>query len=228
LIDSNKEYALLVNTVQEANEYAVYSLTEAGYDGSALQALVTIKPTERRTAPITEQMSRERIELLARANTHGKKFFATSGSHVCSDDFFKAQALLAREEEISEKTKLKKSLLQNSELCEKGMAILVEKAECFESNNYRNMSTKELDVLLNWYGVEKKATKKAEKVAQWREIRVSNTEPPMVDVWTAEEEEKLVRLSNKEIDMSETFLGRNAAIQKRTAVAAILNFTEEE
>ena len=89
MIDSNKEYALLVNTVQEANEYAVYSLTEAGYDGSALQALVTIKPTERRTAPITEQMSRERIELLARANTHGKKFFATGGSHVCSDNFLK-------------------------------------------------------------------------------------------------------------------------------------------
>ncbi len=36
------------------------------------------------------------IELLARANTHGKKFFAMGGSHVCSDDFFKVQALLVR------------------------------------------------------------------------------------------------------------------------------------
>ena len=104
----DKNYALLVNLVQEANEYAVYSLTEAGYDGSALQALVAIKPAERRMTPITERMSRERIELLARANTHGKKFFATGGSHVCSDDFFKAQALLAkggedrRENEIEE------------------------------------------------------------------------------------------------------------------------------
>ena len=227
-IDSDKEYALLVNSVQEANEYAVYSLTEAGYDGSALQALVTIKPTELRAAPITERMSRERIELLARANTHGKKFFATGGSHVCSDDFFKAQALLAREEEISEKMKLKKSLLQKSELREKGMAIFVEKAECFESNNYRSVSTKELDVLLNWYGVEKKATKKAEKVAQWRKMRAENTEPPMVNVWTADDDENLVRISNKEIDMSETYLGRYAAIQKRTAVAAVLDFSVEE
>jgi len=80
-----------------------------------------------------------------------------------------------REEETTEKTKLKKSLQQKLELREKGMVILVEKAECFESNNYRNVSTKELDVLLNWYGVEKKAAKKAEKVAQWKEIRVSNT-----------------------------------------------------
>jgi hypothetical protein len=38
----------------------------------------------------------------------------------------------------------------------------------------------------------------------------------------------LVRLSNKEIDMSETYLGRYAALQKRTAVAAILDFTDEE
>ena len=90
------------------------------------------------------------------------------------------------------------------------------------------MSTKELDVLLSWYGIEKKAMKKAEKVAQWREIRAANTEPPMVDVWTAEDEEQLVRLSNKQIDMLETFLGRYAAIQKRTAVAAVLDFTNEE
>ncbi len=165
LIDMDKDYALLVNSVQEANEYAVYLLTEAGYGGSTLHALVTIKPTEHWTAPITEQMTQERIELLACANNHGKKFFATGGSHVCSDDFFKAQALLAREEETAQKTKLKKSLQQKFELREKGMAILVEKGECFESNNYKNVSTKELDVLLNWYGTEKKAMKKAEKVA---------------------------------------------------------------
>jgi len=108
------------------------------------------------------------------------------------------------------------------------MAILVEKAECFELNNYRNMSRKELDVLLNWYGVEKKATKKAEKVAQCREIGAANTELPMVDVWMAEDEKQFVRLSNTQIDMSETFLGWCAAIQKRTAVAAVLDFTDEE
>ena len=51
---------------------------------------------------------------------------------MCSDDFFKAQALLAREEEKAEKMKLKKSLQQKIELCEKGMAIMVEMAECFE------------------------------------------------------------------------------------------------
>ncbi len=64
-IDIDKEYALLVNSVQEANEYAVYALTEAGYDGSALQALVAIWPAESRFGAITKQMSRERIKLLS-------------------------------------------------------------------------------------------------------------------------------------------------------------------
>ena len=49
------------------------------------------------------------------------------------------QALLAREEQTAEKMKLKKSLQQKFELCEKGIAILVEKAECFESNNYERV-----------------------------------------------------------------------------------------
>ena len=123
---------------------------------------------------------------------------------------------------------MKKSLLQKLDLREKGMAILVDKAECFESKNYRNVSTKELDVLLNCYGVEKKATKKAEQVAQWREIRAANSEPPMVDMWTAEDKEQLQTISNKEIDMSVPYLGRYAAIQKRTPVAAVLDFTDEK
>ncbi len=105
---------------------------------------------------------------------------------------------------------------------------MVEKAECFESNNYWNVLTKELDVLLNWSGIEKKATKKAEKVAQWREIRAANTEPPTVDVWMAEDEEQLLTISNKEIDMSEMYLGRNDSIQKRNAVLAVLDFTNKE
>ena len=87
MIDIDKDYALLVNLVQEANEYAVYLLTEAGYDGLSLQALVVIKPTKCQMAPITEWMLQERIELLACANTHGKNFFAMGGSHVCSNNF---------------------------------------------------------------------------------------------------------------------------------------------
>jgi hypothetical protein len=108
------------------------------------------------------------------------------------------------------------------------MAILMKKVECFKSNNYWNVSTKELDVLLNWYGIEKKAMKKAKKVAQWREIRAAITESPMVDVWMAEDEEQLLTISNKEIDMLETYLGRYTSVQKRNAVLAVQDFTDKE
>ena len=70
-IDMDKEYALLVNAVQEANEYTVYALTEGGYNGLMLQSLVLIWPVERRMMTITERMSKEWVELLATANTHG-------------------------------------------------------------------------------------------------------------------------------------------------------------
>jgi hypothetical protein len=65
-------------------------------------------------------------------------------------------------------------------------------------------------------------------VAQWRAIRTSNTEPQQLDMWMAEDEERLAKIANKEIDMLETFLGRYAAVQKRNAVAAVLNFSAKE
>ncbi len=104
--------------------------------------------------------------MLAKANTHDKKFFAMGGSHVCSNDFFKAQALLAREEELGEKQKLNKKLQQKADFQRKGMAILVVKAALFKSNNYKDMLVQELDVLLNWYDIPKQdRRKKANKVA---------------------------------------------------------------
>ncbi len=47
-------------------------------------------------------------------------------------------------------------------------------------------------------------------------------------MWTAADEQKLVDMANNKIDMSETYLGRYAALQKRNAVAAVLDFTDEE
>ena len=70
--------------------------------------------------------------------------------------------------------------------------------------------------------------KKADKDAKWREIRTSNTPPPVLVEWTEEDEAELKRKANTEIDMADTYLGRYAATQKKNAVAAILDFTDEE
>ena len=52
--------------------------------------------------------------------------------------------------------------------------------------------------------------------------------PPELVGWTTEDEEQVQRIANREIDMTETYLGRYAALQKRNTVAAVLDFSGEE
>ena len=70
--------------------------------------------------------------------------------------------------------------------------------------------------------------KKPEKVEKWKEIRVSKTDLPTIEEWTEKDEDKLRELSDKDIDMSKTFLGRFAAVQKKNAVAAVLDISDDE
>jgi hypothetical protein len=86
--EGDSKYGVLLRSIQEANNCAVYAMIEGGYNGSALQALLKAVPEAHDMTLITERHSRERIALLAKANTHGKKFFVTGGSHVCLEDFF--------------------------------------------------------------------------------------------------------------------------------------------
>ena len=63
---------------------------------SALQALLKAVPEVHVLNPITQKHSKEHILLLAKSNTHGKKFYATGGSHVCSDDFLRQRHFIVR------------------------------------------------------------------------------------------------------------------------------------
>ena len=95
-------------------------------------------------------------------------------------------------------------------------------------NNYKDISMQELDVLLQWYNISMEKMKKADKVAKWRKICASNTNLPVLVMCTAEYEMELQRISNKEIDMLETYLSKYAAMQKKNTVSAVLDFTDEE
>ncbi len=77
--DGDDEYGLLLHSIQEVNESTVYALTEGGYKGSALQALLKAVPKAHALNLITERHSKECILLLAKVNTHGKKFYAIGG-----------------------------------------------------------------------------------------------------------------------------------------------------
>ncbi len=78
--------------------------------------------------------------LLSKANTHGKKFYATGGSHVCSDDFFKAEALRCRENRVKELEDEKKKQKQQTATEAKALAVLDAKASWFENNDYKGVA----------------------------------------------------------------------------------------
>ena len=65
-------------------------------------------------------------------------------------------------------------------------------------------------------------------VAKWREICTSNAPSSVLVEWTKEDEAELKRIAEREIDMANTYLGRYAVMQKKNAVAAVLDFTDEE
>jgi len=166
--------------------------------------------------------------LLSKANTHGKKFYATGGSHVCSDDFFKAEALRCREDRVKELEEEKKKRKQQTETEAKALAVLDAKASCFENNDYKGVSVTELAVLLAWYNIPKEKMKKPQMVAKWKEIRLNHVPPPVFERWNNSDEEELMRMKTSEVDMSETALGRYAALMKRQTAASVLDFTDEE
>ena len=142
-----------------------------------------------------------------------QKFYATGGSHVCSDDFFKAEALRCRGDTVKAREEIKKKRLQwMASEEEKALAVLDAKALFFENNDYKTVSVADFNVLLAWYDVPKEnKMKKAQMVAWWKEIRINHVPPPSFEKWTADDEQELERLKTAEIDMSETVLGKCGA-----------------
>ncbi len=181
--DGNEEYGILLCSIQEANEYAVYALTEGGFNGSTLQGLLKAVLEALTLTAITVRHSSERIMLLAKANTHGKKFYATGGSHICLDDFFKAEAERYREDQVKEQEALKRKRQQQVQTEAKALAVLDAKAICFENNDYKAVSVQNLTTLLAWYNIPKDKMKKADIIARWKEIHINHIPPPTIERW---------------------------------------------
>ena len=108
------------------------------------------------------------------------------------------------------------------------MAVLDAKASYFEENNYKDVSVQDLTALLAWHKIPKEKLKMSDMVAWWKEICNNHVPPPKFERWTSQDEEELEQLKTVEIDMAETALGRYVALMKRTAVAYVLDFTDEE
>ncbi len=86
--------------MQQANTTACELLTAWGFQGHFLKAELK-KKKERASALVTIANSKERVEALAKANTHGAILAVTGGEHFTSNDMFKAAEMPAKKARIS-------------------------------------------------------------------------------------------------------------------------------
>ena len=144
--DTNRDMIL----IQEANDLAVYLLNARGYPGDRLKAKINEAKFKR---PVTAPHSKERIELLSSAATHGSKFLATGGGHVTSDDFFKSLEVKDWKAKIKVLENEKIARLARLAVARKGQEAL----NAYTRGNIdilsRGMKKEWVDALLDWYEV---------------------------------------------------------------------------
>ena len=172
------ETSHLMLKLNKANEMATFTLSQAGYCGNHLK-VQCVKETV--LLPITEPHSKERIELMAKASSHGQKFLSTGGQHVTSDDFFKAAAVAEWDAKIKALEVRKTACARHNIIVEEGREILV------LAKPIGTLTKTELAKLLLWYTGETDAKQglKAKKVQLWTAI-VNNPEavPVVHECWT--------------------------------------------
>ena len=105
--DSKDSMNELMESIQQANDTAVALQKLQGCQADLL--VVKIKPVAKQKG-VTVPFSKERIFALDNAKTHGKKFWATGGSHITSNGFFKSLEVpeLKRKRKAVEKEKEEK------------------------------------------------------------------------------------------------------------------------
>ena len=92
------------------------------------------------------------------------------------------------------------------------------------------LNVSELNALLEWHGVKMpQKSKKEDKLERWRQILAEEGEqPPAVQGWTDEDEQRLLSLSASEIGLADTCFGRELKRQRREMEAAIEHFSSED
>ena len=219
--DAQDETNQVMRELNRANAVATFTLTMRSYRGDLLSARCI---EEEMARPITEAHSLERLELLAKASSHGAKFFATGGGHATTDDFFRAIEIPVWNAAIKVLVDRKADLALAEKIEQEGQAILrLEKP-------VSQLRDPELATLLLWFTKESKGAQglKTAKLAKWSAIVAAGTPAPATDKWTLENEAELERLRRKDIKMGDTAYGRLLAQKKKELTAALGKSTKEE
>lgn len=209
--EGSEEYNKLLISIQLSNDIATEALTQVGYNGHLLKA--TIVPVEKDNIPLTEPHSRERLELLSKASTAGKKWHAMQGGHLTTDDFFRAARLNEINAEVDQLKKRKADHQKKNELEASCRAILNKHAESIRASEFSKLTKTDLQSLLRWYNVAKgkqlTSMTREEMLQRWRFVSNNNVvHPPPCEGWSDEDEANLKRLQENDIPMEDTAVGR--------------------
>ncbi len=121
LEDGNESYQALLHNIQMLNDISTHTLISAGYKGAALVATIKEYP---KANEITEEHGKDRLDLLARANTCGKMFSVNLSGHLTCDDIFLVTEKTVRERE-------KKRLTIKKTKHERMMKVEAKSKACF-------------------------------------------------------------------------------------------------
>ena len=217
----NKDCQRLHN-LEEMNRFYCDILHVNGYGGMLLRKCA---PKRKTYVAVTQPRSFERINAIKEAKTAGQVFFATGGRHLNSDEFFQARALAKREDELKvvQDSKDKRMVLQETEAAAK--ALLASKGIDLSAATALSFTVPEIKILLKWKGLKfSSSTRKAEMI----ETYTTGGPPPLAaQLWTLEEEQRLVNLQSKDVAMIDTTLGVKAT-QMANAVKHNLSQIDEE
>ena len=187
---------------------------------------VKIEDDREEEVPLTQPLSKERINVMRRAATHTKKFLTMKGENVMTDDFFVLAQTNINEYDVQQLMKEKKKRLKATEVDVEAQAVLVKRSFAIQTFAFNSLNKTELDCLLCWHGVVPGAKMLKEmEVSKSKRIFESNPNPPSRDLWTAENEERLQSLKEMEISLEDTAVGRKKIVLEQQLNAATLSMS---
>lgn len=223
--DSNFDEYLL--SIQTANDLATHALNDLAYNGDLLK--VKIEENREEAVPLTLPHSKERIDQMRKSTTHSQKFLSTRGDHVTTNDLFIAAESNDVEKEIKELLKVKKARMQAAKVEDEAQAVMARRSTEIEAMQLDKLNVGEVEWLLRWYGVWKgEKMSKSEKVSKLVTVLESKGDPPSIERWTSDDEDRLYKLQNNEITIEDTAVGRKKILWEQQMVAASISMSDEQ
>mmetsp|Transcript_43258 Transcript_43258/g.104573 ORF Transcript_43258/g.104573 Transcript_43258/m.104573 type:complete len:181 (-) Transcript_43258:34-576(-) len=162
-----------------------------------------------------------REKLRTRGRGPGKAFVDTGGVHLTHDDMFFGDELNLHENEVKSMEAIKQFRQESAKREAEAKALL-------ESKTIQEMKSNDLKLLLHWYGIPPKdqPSKVKDKRKEWLD-RVDEG-PVRFAEWTDTDEAQLTELRNKELDISDTAVGRARKETESDMLSVFANYTQEE